>query len=179
MHRSAIFYRRQSFDQIKSHLDCCRGDRCWSRPACCACQLILGIFIAFFVFSCPLSWQWSGVINCSIKATLRSPNTVDALPPGVRAVQLRWRTRLLLATDSQHVTLIKRQMALFIQASGMVDTENQDRWNLIKKMQIFINNSNSHRQDSNTVLWGGCNVPSKLLDFPCPLNICVSFQSRG
>lgn len=91
-----------------------------SRSADCAWQLILGIFIAFCL-SCPVIWQWSGVMNCSIKATLRIENTLDAQPLGIRVVQLLWRTRLLLATDNQRVTLIIRQMGLFMRPSRLIE----------------------------------------------------------
>lgn len=65
------------------------------------------------------------VINCSIKASLRIQSTLDAQPPGKRVVQLRWRTRLLLASDNQHATLIERQMGLFTPVSGLIEQRNQ------------------------------------------------------
>lgn len=40
-------------------------------------------FHCFLSFSRRVIWQWSGVINCSIKATLRIQNTLDAQPLGM------------------------------------------------------------------------------------------------
>lgn len=76
----------------------------------------------FFFLSCfPSYLTVIRVINCSIKASLRIQNTLDAQPLGVRVVQLLWRTRLLLASDNQHATLIERQMGLFMPASRLIE----------------------------------------------------------
>ena len=105
-----------------------------------------------FCLSCPVIWQWSVVMNCSIKATLRILNTLDAQPLGIRVVQLLWRTRLLLATDNQHVTLIIRQMGLFIQASRLIERWNGRLMNQscnTGKIWIFTTHGNSsHLQSS-------------------------------
>lgn len=132
MHRSAVSTGKQIINkweeekkktQIKTAA--CRHC-CWqTRQSCsadCAWQLLLGIFIAFFFLSCfPSYLTVIRVINCSIKASLRIQNTLDAQPLGVRVVQLLWRTRLLLASDNQHATLIERQMGLFMPASRLIE----------------------------------------------------------
>lgn len=73
-----------------------------------------------FLSSSPIYATVIRVINRSIKASLRTQNTLDTQPLGAHLVQLHGRTRLQHATDNQHVTLIKRQMALFIQPNGLV-----------------------------------------------------------
>lgn len=90
---------------------------------CWLCLAALqGIFFALRLSFCPIVWQWSGVINCSIKAALRIQNTLDEQPLGMLGVvQLLWRTRLPLAADNQHVALITWQMGLFIQASMLIE----------------------------------------------------------
>lgn len=90
------------------------------RLAACASQLLSLAFPLPFYLCCFVIWQWSWVINCSIKATLIVRRTLDVKPLGVRVVQLLWRTRLLLATDNQHVPLITRQMDLFMQPSRLI-----------------------------------------------------------
>lgn len=106
------------------------------------------------------------MINCSIKASLRIQNALDTQLLGIRVVQLLWRTRLLRATDNQHVTLIKRQMGLFIRRSRQMENWNirlmildlQDWWigNTITKWNVAL----------CYILWGSLMEKSSIKMYP-------------
>lgn len=84
------------------------------------------VFSLAFLSSSAIEVTVIRVMNRSIKASLRSQDTLDTQPRGAHVVQLHWRTRLQHATDNQHVTLIQRQMVLFIKANKLISAQKTD-----------------------------------------------------
>lgn len=80
-HRSAFLVFVQKTKQVR-WIETAPCWCCCDRHASHAQPTVPGsLSLAFslpFVFLCPVTWQWSGVINCSIKDTLRIQNTLDA-----------------------------------------------------------------------------------------------------